>query len=131
MDGTGPEDVHIQTKALLDCGVAADGSLVRLGLLDAEGVPTHLTLPADCLAQLLMTLPRLASEALRRRHRDASLRLVYPLGTWRVEATPDGVQRILTLSTDDGFAVSFVVPQGWIGEMAEAAEGRPDLPRPN
>ncbi|WP_376093989.1 hypothetical protein ACE7GA_00245 [Roseomonas sp. CCTCC AB2023176] len=131
MDGIGAGDVHIRGEALLDCGVAPDGSLVRLGLRDEAGVPTHLTLPADCLAQLLMTLPRLASEALRRRHRDASLRVVYPLGGWRVEATPDGARRILTLSTEDGFAGSFVVPFGWLGEIAEAAECRPDLPLPN
>lgn len=125
MDEAARTGVHIRGEALLDCGVTADGATVRFGLLDEDGTPTHLTIPADCLTQLLMTLPRLASESLRRRHRDGSLRIVYPLGAWRLEATPDGARQILTLGTEDGFAVSFVVPPGWLGAMAEAAEGHP------
>ena len=122
------EAVQIRGSALRDCGVEADGLRIRLGLLDAAGIPTDVTLPAECLAQLVMTLPALAAEALRRRYRDTSLRLVYPLGDWRLEATPDGAGLILTLSTKDGFAVSFVLPPGRLHDMVDAAAN--GMPQP-
>lgn len=54
-----------------------------------------------------MTLPRLAAEALRTRHRDDSLRIVHPVDRMRLEqASAEGVL-ILTLTTPDGFEVSF------------------------
>ena len=41
---------------------------------------------------------------------DASLRNVYPVGDWRVEAASDGKSLLLSLATPDGFAVSFCLP---------------------
>ncbi|SDB72905.1 hypothetical protein [Belnapia rosea] len=125
------ESREIRGASLRDCGIEADGARIRLGLLDAAGLPADVTLPAECLAQLVMTLPALAAEALRRRYRDPSLRLVYPLGDWRLEATPDGARRILTLSTEDGFAVSFVLPPERLAAMADAATQRPAPLRPH
>ena len=126
------EAVQIRGSALRDCGVEPDGSRVRLGLLDAAGIPTDVTLPAECLAQLVMTLPALAAEALRRRYRDTTLRLVYPLGDWRLETTPDGAGLILTLSTEDGFAVSFGLPPRRLHDMVDAAaSGMPQPMRPH
>ena len=115
------EPVRIRGSALRDCSVEPDGTRIRLGLFDAAGVPTDVTRPSECLTQLVMTLPQLAAEALRRRFRDDTLRLVYPLGDWRLESTPDGSGLILTLGTADGFSVSFVLPPERLGEMAEAA----------
>jgi hypothetical protein len=59
---------------------------------------------------LLMTLPRLIEMSLRQRTGDASLRHVYPVGDWRVEAATDNESLLLSLATPDGFAVSFCLP---------------------
>jgi len=57
-----------------------------------------------------MTLPRMASEALRRQHNDDRLRVVYPAGAWRIEpGAGHGDSFILTLGTPDGFEVSFAI----------------------
>lgn len=131
------ETVQIRGSALRDCGVEPGGARIRLGLFDAAGVPTDVTLPAECLAQLVMTLPNLAAEALRLRFRDDTLRLVYPLAEWRLEAAQTGArqagdQLILTLSTADGFAIAFALPPERLSEMAHAARtGTPSPLLPN
>ena len=69
-----------------------------------------LALPHQALGMLLMTLPRLIEMSLRQRMGDASLRHVYSVGNWRVEAATDNQSLLLTLATPDGFAVSFCPP---------------------
>lgn len=98
----------IEAETLTTFEVAQDGARVRFNCRDADGGAVCLSLPVDSMIQMVMTLPRIAQAALRRRHGDDSLRLVYPAGSWLIErdiAQPDTL--IVTLSTSDGFEVSF------------------------
>ena len=99
--------VEVDAVALTTFDVATDGSAARIGVRDASGRLASLTLPVDCLSALLMTLPQMVQTALQYRHDDSSLRLVYPLGAYRVETAGGSDHFILTLATPDGFEVSF------------------------
>ena len=102
--------MDIEAETLTTFEVTPDGRRIRLNAAAADGGPVSLSLPSECLNQLAMTLPRMASEALRRRYNDDSLRIVYPTGAWRIErGAGDGDSFILTLGTPDGFEVSFAI----------------------
>jgi hypothetical protein len=103
-EGTG---VEVGAVELTTFDVAIDGSAARIGVRDASGKPASVTLPVDCLSALLITRPRMVQAVLQYRHDDPSLRLVYPLGAYRVETVGGSDQVILTLATPDGFEVSF------------------------
>lgn len=118
---SGMDEPKIAGRSLTDIHVSADGSHVRLGLVDAEDRAVALDLPLDCVNQLIMTLPHVMKRALRTRYGDSRLRLVFPLGNWSLEE-PEGDRRvILTLTTDDGFEVSFAVEPGEIESMHHTA----------
>jgi hypothetical protein len=98
---------EIDVALLTTCDVAPDGQCVRLHFEDALGRPSALRLTSDRVQQLLMTLPRLLSSALQARHRDDSMRAVFPLHQWRLETAAGSKDFILTLITSDGFEVAF------------------------
>ena len=87
--------------------IAPDGSRFCMNVADESGQTRGLSLPAECLVQLIMTLPQMASQALKIRYRDDTLRIVYPLGQIGMEASHIRDVSILTLATHDGFMVSF------------------------
>ncbi len=97
---------------------AQDGTSVRLGMKDAAGRPLSLRMPLECLNQLMMTLPGIVRQAMQRRYRDPSLRIVYPVTQFQVELADDGETRILTLETPDGFSVSFGLTEAQCREIA-------------
>ena len=101
---------RIVAESLTTFEIAPDGSSFSLHVRDADGRPGALVLPADCLRQLVMTMPRIAAQALRAQYRDDTLRLAYPLKGWKLEASTGGGV-ILTMTADDGFDVSFVMDE--------------------
>jgi len=101
------EQEVIRAERLTTFEISADGSRFCMHVADAGGSPHGLSLPAECLLTLIMTLPEIASRALKAKFSDESLRIVYPLGSMKVEATHVDEITILTLSTEDGFSVSF------------------------
>jgi hypothetical protein len=109
---------------LQDCVIEPDGGSVRLNACDAEGRPVVLRLSLDQLGSLAMTLPSLLERALRLQHANTNLRYVFPLGSWKVEATAKAGTLILSLDTPDGFKASFGVPATIAEEMALALAGR-------
>lgn len=113
----------IRAGSLTTFEVSTDGTKVRLNLLDERGNPAALELPAECMNQLLMTLPRIIQMALRRNQQDDSLRLVYPMEAFRLEAgdvDEHGVQRyILTLQTQGQFEISFAIKDNALGRVAQ------------
>jgi hypothetical protein len=121
----------ISGTSLITCQIAPDGSLVRLVFKAADGQPASLTLPIQCIQQLLMTLPHAASKAIRARHRDDTLRLVFPLGDWKLEQAAGASELILTLNTPDGFEVAFSVGQDVIAQMSRAARSNTPTPSRN
>jgi len=86
------------------------GRIVELGFKDEGGTPVVLALPHQALGMLLMTLPKLIEMSLRQRTGNASLRHVYPVGDWNVEAASDEEALLLSLTTPDGFSVCFCLP---------------------
>jgi hypothetical protein len=97
---------------------ADDGSSIRLDMEDVSGGLVSLDIPVECLNRLIMTLPEMVRCALQRRHRDPSLRIVYPVARFQVELAHDFETRILSLETPDGFGVSFGLTEEQCREIA-------------
>jgi hypothetical protein len=101
----------VGVSALTTYEVEPHSALVHLNVRQSNGTPATLVLPVDCLSQLLMTIPRMIGEALRESRGDEAARLVYPLGSHRLEVADERIhgeqQFILTLETSESFAVSF------------------------
>jgi hypothetical protein len=94
-------------EELIAYEVAGDGNWFRMSFKCANGNPGSLSPPTECLCALIMTLPRMMTQALSARYNDDSLRLIHPAEVVRIERSPDPNTFILTLATPDGFAVSF------------------------
>jgi hypothetical protein len=99
----------IEAAALTAFDVTADGGRVQIHVRDVADQPGTLSLPFETLAQLMMTMPRMAREAFRARFSDESLRIVYPIGNWKIESCAQPGKLILTLTTSDGFEISFAL----------------------
>jgi hypothetical protein len=113
---------EIEVASLTTCQVAPDGYHVRLNFEDALGRPNTMRLTSACVHQLAMTLPHLLSKALQAQHGDRSLRAVFPLGDWRLEAAAGSKDLILTMMTPDGFEVAFSLGAPAIARMMTAFE---------
>jgi hypothetical protein len=94
-------------QRLTTYNVAADGTRFRMNFISGGGDHGSLSLPTECLTELTMTLPQMMRQALRARHQDGSLRLVYPADKISIEHSSDPRTIIVTLATPDGFEVSF------------------------
>lgn len=99
----------IASGRLTTCGVVKEGRAVRLGFLDAQGQPHSVEFPVEQVHSIIMTLPRMLSEALQRRTKDQTSRCVFSLGHWTIESAHNDCL-VMTLSTVDGFEVSFGIP---------------------
>ena len=123
---------EIEAAELTTFEIEPDGSRCRMHVLDTGGRPGTLSLPSECLTKLIMTLPRMATQALRARHRDDSMRIVYPVDRMKLEqASVEGVL-ILTMATPDGFEVSFSLHAGDLLQIQQAIVPRgPAAERPH
>ena len=121
---------RIDATSLTRFEVEPDGTRVHLHVRDREGAPAVLALPVSYLSQLLMTVPRMLDEAVRRRRRDDVGRVVFPLERHRLEVGERDAmgeqQFILTLQTDGGFSVSFAASAEALTSVASTLLG--DLP---
>ena len=72
-----------------------------------------------------MTLPRMMQSALDERFPDGTLRVVHPLGEWRLEQAEGDNGLILKLGTRDGFEVAFAVPDEDAGSLGTALLSQP------
>lgn len=99
----------MSSSRLTTCSVVKEGRAIRLEFLDEEGRPVSIEFPFDQAESIIMTLPQMLSKALQRRTHSQSSRYVFSLGRWSVEGC-DEKSLIATLSTNDGFQVSFVIP---------------------
>jgi hypothetical protein len=87
--------------------IDSDGCHVQLNFVCQDQTRGSLRLPTECLKQLVMTLPRMMTQALQVKYSDKSLRLVYPVEEMRIEQSVESTAMIVTLVTHDGFDVSF------------------------
>jgi hypothetical protein len=117
--------MEIDTQALTDCEVAADGCAISLGFVDSGGKPATIRLSLNEVGALAMTLPGLIDKALQTRFGDQSLRYAYPLASWVVEQSSDPTQGMVTLRTTDGFSVCFSIPREQQSELGEALVAQP------
>lgn len=99
----------ITSGRLTTCGVVKEGRAVRLDFLDSRGEPHSVEFPVEQVHYIIMTLPRMLSEALQRQTQDQTSRCVFSLGRWTIESAHNG-SLVVTLSTVDGFEVSFGIP---------------------
>jgi hypothetical protein len=98
---------EIVGNELIAYDIAGDGNWFRLSFSCVNGKRCSLSLPTECLMALIITLPRMMTQALSARFGDDRLRLVYPAEEVLIEGTPDPNTFIMTLRTPDGFTVSF------------------------
>jgi hypothetical protein len=99
----------VTSSRLTTCTIVTEGRAIRLGFLDGDGQPASIEFPFDQAESIVMTLPQMLAKALQRRTRTPSSRYVLPLGRWSIESC-DQNSLIATLSTGDGFQVSFAIP---------------------
>jgi hypothetical protein len=99
--------------------VSPDGHTITLGFFDSDGRSMAMRFPINQAEALAMTLPVLIETALQRQFNDASLCFTYPLQSWRCHATSDASTNILTLTTVDGFSVSFSLLQQQSKNLSE------------
>ena len=114
---------QIEAAALTTLEVAPDGGRFKMNVLDQDGELASVSLPTQCINALLMTLPDVLQRALRTQFRDSSLRLVYQVGRTRIEKAAGKEAVIFTLTTPDGFEVSFEYSRRQIAEQLEAFVG--------
>ena len=98
---------EIVGKELIAYDIASDGNWFRMSFSCFNGKRGSLSLPTECLMALIMTLPRMMTQALSAQSGDDRLRLVYPAEEVHIEGSPDPDTFIVTLTTPDGFTVSF------------------------
>lgn len=131
--------IVIRADALTTFGISPDGTRVRFGVCNDNGESSALELPADCIHKLLMTLPQIVQETLRRSRGDSSLRMAYPMEGFRLElgnVGADGLQRyLLTLQTDSSFEITFSLKDNLLGVVAQTimervVEGGQAVPEP-
>jgi hypothetical protein len=113
---------EIDVASLTTCLVTPGGQRVRLNFEDSRGRPATLSLPSNCVQQLVMTLPHLLSTALKAQHGDRSARAVFPLDEWRLETVSGSNDLILTLKTPDGFEVAFTLSPATLAQITSAVE---------
>ena len=109
---------ELRVQSLTTAEIALDGQHIRLNVIDTRARPASLTLPTQCVHQLIMTLPQLLSKALKAETSDDSARAVFPLGAWRLEQTAEFYVYIFSLTTPDGFDVAFSLGAIDLAEMS-------------
>jgi hypothetical protein len=118
----------IYCNKLTTCSALGDGETVKLEFLDEARNPVSLLLPFEKAESIAMTLPGLLTQAVKAQTGQDNARYVFPLGQWQLEGAEDRQSFILTLTTADGFEVSFRIPQdtsralGWTLQHEEYGE---------
>lgn len=115
--------MEIVGKGLTDCQVDPTGVSFRLNVESVDGHPASVILPVDCLRALLMTLPHVIEKALKARYKDDTLKVVYPMGSFSLEAAAGSNRTILTMNTPDGFKISFALTPEDAGGLATSLVG--------
>jgi hypothetical protein len=99
----------ITSGGLTTCAVVKEGQGIRLDFVKRTGEPISVEFPFEQAHSIIMTLPHLLSQALKRQTLDPAARYVFALNKWTLELM-NSEALIVTLATEGGFAVSFNVP---------------------
>ncbi len=120
--------MKIRSKKLTTCRIATDGTNVGLEFLDQSGGTVTVELPLDQAEAVVMTLPHLLARAVKRQTGNDDARYVFGLQGWSIEGAKEQNCLITTLTTTNGFEVSFGIPLeachslGW--NLMRGAEGQ-------
>lgn len=82
---------------------------VTIALPSRAGNPSHITLTFDEASALGMRLPRILTEALRRKFSDENVRHIYPIDKYNIECVADFRRLLLNLSSDEGYDILFAL----------------------
>jgi hypothetical protein len=121
----------IRCSKLTTCGPLDDGETIKLEFTDQSGNPISLLLSFEDAESIAMTLPRLLTRAVKAQTGRDNSRYVFALGQWLLEGVEDHQSLILTLTTVDGFEVSFGIPHatcralGWA--LRDADDDTPEF----
>jgi hypothetical protein len=80
--------IEIEIQSLVNFETATDGTAVKLIVTDIADREIGIILKIETLTALLMTLPAMASSAVKRAHNDPSMRITYPLREFEIEFAP-------------------------------------------
>jgi hypothetical protein len=111
---------HIAGKELIAYDIAKDGSRFCMSFACVNGKKGSLSFPTECLKSLILTLPRMMTQA---RRVDLMTRISAwstPAETVRLEGSPDPNTFIMTLMTPDGFDVSFSLSRRQLRALGKA-----------
>lgn len=100
----------IHCSKLTTCGALDDGETIKLEFIDQSRNPISLLLSFEDAESIAMTLPRLLTQAVKAQTGKDNSRYVFALGRWLLEGVENHQSLILTLTTVDGFEVSFRIP---------------------
>jgi hypothetical protein len=118
--------VKIRSSKLTTCDVWQDGSTIALSLLDHSGKPVTLELPLEQAEAVAVTLPHLLSRAVKQKTGNDKSRYVFKVDEWAIETVEDHDSLVVTLTTGNGFSVSFdfsyAACQCIIGDFEEGLE---------
>ena len=118
--------VKIRSSKLTTCDVRQDGSTIALGLLDHSGRPVTLELPLEQAEAVAVTLPHLLSQAVKQKTGNDKSRYVFKVDEWAIETVEDHDSLVVTLTTGNGFSVSFdfsyAACQCIIGDLEEGLD---------
>ena len=99
--------MKIRGSKLTTCEVWPDGSTLALSLLDQSGKPVTLELSLEQAEAVALTLPHLLSRAVKQRTGNDKSRYVFRVDEWAIETVEDHDSLIVTLTSGNGFSVSF------------------------
>src|SRR5260370_30939895 len=85
-------------QKLTTFNIAADGTRFRMNFISGDGDHACLSLPTECLTELIMTLPRMMRQAPPARHHEENLRPVYPAGQISMAHSSDPTTSSLALT---------------------------------
>ena len=113
----------IVSSRLTTCGVVKDGGAVHIDLVSIAGHSVSIEMPIEQAESVIMTLPRLLSNAVRARTGDPQARFVFSIDQWMLESTHDAQCLLVTLKTADGFEVTFGIPFSHCQALGDALNG--------
>lgn len=116
-----PDNDSIEIHTLSRFEMSDDGKFIKLTGEGRNGEEVKMNFTPLSLSGLLVTLPKLIESAEQRRRSDSSVRLVFKLSRLNIDLSTDRETRIVTLTTSDGFSVSFGLSDAQCREIAQAS----------
>lgn len=112
----------IKAVMLKTYAIAADGSAVRINLVDERGETCQVEASIDCLKCLALETPKMMVMALAALYGTPCRRLVHNVESCTVERAEQSDMLILNFITPGGFALSFALPQQELLDISSGIE---------